>query len=307
MAVKFSNANGRGSASHLSESELAIPDLKLEGRDMAGSFRRRGGRRSHSVDWRHGDSKMEGHMMPSDIDQPAGVRSRGGRNRNRGSFRSYSTLSVAGSGREDGSFGWRSGHGQNGVTQFSNAKFGVAASKMNDGCMDESFSRRGGQGGRRGRGGFQGSYRPYSELAVDDDPRIDRGTAGNFRDRKGKHRLSREPSSSGSNRSIAPSRTEGDYIAGGFVRHHVRRSRMGNQGVAVSGVVGRGGGRGGYRVSYRSVSDLVDAGSRKTREMGMDSRFGGSYQDYKGATSVPMRPTADLRLEEGGHRRRDRR
>ncbi|KAK8949075.1 putative DEAD-box ATP-dependent RNA helicase 48 [Platanthera zijinensis] len=301
------------------EADEMVPDLRLEGGNVAGGgFRRRGGREirggnrdsyrsqsllpvacsrvkedeiSRGLDGRHGDSKIGRQKMPNGIDRLAGGGSRGGGNGNRGSE------------REGGKFGRRRGdHGQNGVFQFSNSKFGDAGSRMDDRRIDESFSRRGGNGGRRGRGGFQHSHRPYS---ADDDSRIGRGTAGDFGDRDGNHRRSRGPSSSDSDDSVARRRTEGDYIADGFVRHRGRGSQIGNRGVAMSEDVGRGGGRGGYRVSYRSASDLLIAGSRKARETGRDSRFGGSDQDYKGAARVSLRPTTDLRLEEGGYGRRD--
>ncbi|KAL0909955.1 hypothetical protein M5K25_020869 [Dendrobium thyrsiflorum] len=292
MVRRFAR-HGRNRNSSGAESNLALDGSSINGDDKAGDFGRRSSRgrywssRVSDSEQAEAGSRMEKHEIAGSFGRRGG---RGGRGRYRNSYGSHKEFAVNGSrmGRDEtvSDFGQRGGGDRNQGSYESHSELAVASSRMQRQEMAGVFDRRRGRGVR---GGNRGSYRSYSELEKDENDGGFSKRSGRSGNRNGidgifdRHRG--RGGNRGSNRSysdlaIAGSRKEKDEIAGGF---------------------GKRGGRSGNRNSYGSDSELAIADSWKERvEMA-----GGRDRHYSYRGRVSLRPTTELRLEEGGHVRRE--
>ncbi|KAI0496225.1 hypothetical protein KFK09_022536 [Dendrobium nobile] len=283
--------HGRIRNSPGAESNLALDGSSMNGGDKSGDFGRRSSRgrnwssRVSDSKQAEADSRMEKHEIAGSFGRRGG---RGVRGRYRNSYGSHKEFAVNGSrmGRDEtaSDFGQRGSGDRNQGSYESHSELAVASSRMQRHEMAGGFDRRRGRGGR---GGNRGSYQSYSGLEKDENDGGFEKRGGRSGNRNGVFgRRGGRGGNRGSNRSysdlaITGSRMEKDEIAGGF---------------------GKRGGRSGNRNFYGSDSELAIADSWKERvEMA-----GGRDRDYSYRGRVSLRPTTELRLEEGGHVRREK-
>lgn len=318
---------GGNRGSHGSDSDLAVYGSKMNGDDMVGDFGRRSGRdRNWGLDSGLVDagSRFERQKMAVSFGRPGGG---GSRVRHWDSYGSQSELAVNGSTMKRDKlardFGRRDGGDRNQGSSESYSEFAVAGSRIQRKGMSGGFDRR---RGRDRPGGNRGSHRLHSELEKEDNESgignrsgYRNAMAGGF-DRRGSRGGNRGSYRSYSELAVVGSRIERDE--GGIGNDNGYRNAM-------AGVFDRRGGRGGNRGSYRSYSELAVAGSRMEKlEIADDlgkrgSRCGnrnsytsdseienadfrkGSFQNnYSDGRRVSLRPTTELKLEEGDDARR---
>lgn len=274
--------HGGNPGSHRSDSDLAVYGSKMNGDDMVIDFGRCSGRdRNWGSDSELADtgSRIERRKMAVSFGRPGGGGSRG---RHWDSYGSHSKFAVNGSTMERDElakgFGRRGGGDRNQGSSESYSELAVAGSRMKKQEMTGGFDRRRGRGGPRGN---QGSHRPYSEKnegGIGNSSGNRNAMAGGF-DRRGGRGGNRGSYRTYSELAVAGSRVERDEIADDL---------------------GKRGGRGGNRSSHLSGSEIANADSKN----GRFQHIGGRDRHYNDGERVSLRPTTELRLEEGDNPRR---